>query len=515
VRDLLLAGALASDARVLLDEQGRWRVEGDPTEGALLVAAEKAELDPRALNEQQPRRHEIAFTSERRRMTTLHETGHGLVAYSKGAVDVVLPDCATWLREGRDVPLEPSDRDAIVALERDMASVGLRVLAIARKPMTSVDEAERAMTWLGLVAMMDPPRSEARQAVHTCWGAGITPVMITGDHPHTAKAIAVELGLLDGRRRVVSGQELSRMTDEELVRDIESIGVFARVSPTDKLRVVDAWQRRGDVVAVTGDGVNDAPALKKADVGIAMGISGTDVSKEAASVTLLDDNFATIVAAVEEGRIVFSNIRKYLTFLLSSNVGEILLMAGSAVAGLPLPLTAVQILYVNLATDGLPALALAVDPPDRDLMQRQPRDPRAGLFTRPLVMRLLASGIWSAAVNLGLFAWLLRNGRPLNEAMALTFVSLVLIQFFNAYIYRSERTSVFHKPFANRWLNAAVAWEVLLLAAIVYIPFFQPFVGTFSFPWSDVALTAAVAFSIVPVLETVKWMQRRSAETAA
>jgi Ca2+-transporting ATPase len=511
VRDLLLAGALASDARVLLDEHGRWRVEGDPTEGALLVAAEKAGLDPQVLNEEQPRRHEIAFTSERRRMTTLHQTRAGLLAYSKGAVDVVLPDCTTWLRESGEAPLQPADREAIIASEREMASVGLRVLAIARKQTRSVDEAEQAMTWLGLVGMMDPPRAEAREAVHTCWRAGITPVMITGDHPLTAKAIAGELGLLDGRR-VISGQDLSRMSDEELAREVEAIGVYARVSPTDKLRVVEAWQRRGDVVAVTGDGVNDAPALKKADVGIAMGISGTDVSKEAASVTVLDDNFATIVAAVEEGRIVFSNIRKYLTFLLSSNVGEILLMAGAALAGLPLPLTAVQILYVNLATDGLPALALAVDPPDPDLMERKPRDPRAGLFTRPLVVRLLASGMWSAMVNLGLFAWLLQNGRPLKDAMAMTFVSLVLIQFFNAYIYRSERSSVFRRPFANRWLNAAVGWEVLLLIAIIYVPFLQQLIGTFAFTWTDLALTSVVAFSIVPVLETVKWLQRRSLE---
>jgi P-type Ca2+ transporter type 2C len=513
VRELLRASALASDARVLLDEQGRWRVEGDPTEGALIVAAEKAGLDPHTLNEEQPRRHEIAFTSERRRMTTLHEAGNGLVAYSKGAVDVLLPDCTTWLHESGETPLQQSDREAILAAERDMASAGLRVLAIARKRETRVEDAEYAMTWLGLVGMMDPPRPEARQAVHTCWSAGITPVMITGDHPLTATAIAGELGLLEGRR-VISGQDLSRMSDQDLAREVESIGVYARVSPTDKLRVVEAWQRRGDVVAVTGDGVNDAPALKKADVGIAMGISGTDVSKEAASVTVLDDNFATIVAAVEEGRIVFSNIRKYLTFLLSSNVGEILLMAGAALAGLPLPLTAVQILYVNLATDGLPALALAVDPPDPDLMQRQPRDPRAGLFTRPLVVRLLASGVWSALVNLALFAWLLDNGRPLKEAMAMTFVALVLIQFFNAYIYRSERDSIFRRPFANRWLNAAVGWEVLLLVAIIYVPFLQQLIGTFAFRWSDVALASVVAFSIVPVLETVKWLQRRSPQPA-
>jgi Ca2+-transporting ATPase len=344
--------------------------------------------------------------------------------------------------------------------------------------------------------------------VHTCWDAGITPVMITGDHPLTATAVGAEIGLLHDRR-VVSGQELSAMSDEDLKRDVAKIGVYARVSPADKLRVIAAWQERGEVVAMTGDGVNDAPALKKADVGIAMGITGTDVSKEAASVTLLDDNFATIVSAVEEGRIVFSNIRKYLSFLLSSNIGEILLMAGAALAGLPLPLNAVQILYVNLATDGLPALALAVDPPDRDLMKRKPRDPRAGVFTRPLLLLMLAGGVWSAVANLGLFVWAQRSGHSLQEAMAMTFVSLVLIQFFKAYSFRRSRASILRRPFANRWLNRAVAWELALLVVVLYTPFLQRAFGTFAFTWTDWALTAAVALTIVPVLELVKWLERR------
>jgi len=509
VTELLRAALLSSDARVRLDARGRWHVEGDPTEGALVVAAEKARLDRSSVNEEQPRRHEIAFTPERRRMTTLHQIAGGtVVAYSKGAVDAVLPDCVAWERDGREAPLHWSDREALLALEREMAADGLRVLAVARKRNANLDDAERHMTWLGLVGMMDPPRAEARAAVQTCRDAGITPVMITGDHPLTATAIAGEIGLLDGRR-VVSGQELATLTDQDLTRDIHRIGVYARVSPADKLRVIDAWQRRGDVVAMTGDGVNDAPALRKADVGIAMGISGTDVSKEAAAVTLLDDNFATIVAAVEEGRIVFSNIRKYLTFLLSSNIGEILLMAGAALGGMPLPLTTVQILYVNLATDGLPALALAVDPPESDLMRRKPRDPRAGVFTRPLIVLLLIGGIWSAMVNIGLFTWLLHNGRALREAMAMTFVSLVLIQFFNAYNYRSDRFSVLRRPFANRWLNLAVAWELVLLSAIVCVPFLQGPFGTFTFAWTDWALTVTLAFTIVPVLEVAKWLERR------
>jgi Ca2+-transporting ATPase len=356
--------------------------------------------------------------------------------------------------------------------------------------------------------MMDPPRAEARAAVETCAKAHMRAVMITGDHPLTARTIAAELGML-GDHRVVSGRDLDTMSDSDLRRDVTDIAVYARVSPADKLRVVNAWQSRGAVVAMTGDGVNDAPALKKADVGIAMGITGTDVSKEAAGVTLLDDNFASIVAAVEEGRIVFGNIKKYLMYLLSCNVGEIVLLAGAVIAGLPLPLTAVQILYVNLATDGLPALALAVDPPEADLMTRRPRDPSVGIFTRPVIAILLTAGIWSAIVNMSLFVWLMNAGRPLPEVMALTFVSLVLIQFFNAYNCRSDRLPAFHRPLTNRWLNTAVGWELAVLGVIVYVPFFQPAFGTFSLSPADWMLTVVLAFSIVPVLETVKWMARR------
>ena len=507
IRAMLSAATLASDARLVLHE-GRHQVEGDPTEGALVVAATKIGLIAADLNASEPRVSEIPFTSERRRMTTLHSTTSGSVAYSKGATDDVLASCTRLFKVDRDIPLTDDCRARILAVERRMASEGLRVLAVARKPSTSIEDAEQEMTLLGLIGMMDPPRAEAKAAVAVCSNAGIRAVMITGDHPLTAGAVAKEIGVLDGQR-VVSGRDLDAMSDAELQRSVSDIAVYARVSPADKLRVVDAWQKRGEVVAMTGDGINDAPALKKADVGIAMGISGTDVSKEAAGMTLLDDNFATIVAAVEEGRIVFGNIKKYLTYLLSCNVGEIVLLAGGVIAGLPLPLTAVQILYVNLATDGLPALALAVDPPENDLMQRRPRDSRVGIFTRPVVVMLLAGGLWSAIVNATLFTWLWRAGRPLTEVMAMTFVSLVLIQFFNAYNCRSDRHSVFRQPFANRWLNLAILWEMLLLLVIMYVPFFQRAFGTFAFAPSDWVLTAALAFSIVPVLELMKWMARR------
>ena len=504
--EMLRAGALASDAK--LHRHGeRWDIEGDPTEGALVVAAAKAGLELASLERQFPRTAEIPFSSERRRMTTLHTDAEASLAYSKGAADVVLDSCTYWVGPSGESLLTPSDRDRLRDVEGRMASDGLRVLAIARKHAATLTDAEQHMTLLGLVGLMDPPRPEAREAVNTCQRAGIRPVMITGDHPVTATAIARELGLL-ASGGVVSGHDLEAMSDTELEHQVRNISVYARVSPADKLRVIAGWQRHRDVVAMTGDGVNDAPALKKADVGIAMGITGTDVSKEAAAITLLDDNFASIVAAVEEGRIVFANIKKYLTYLLSSNVGEILLMATAALAGLPLPLTAVQILYVNLATDGLPALALAVDPPEKDLMQRKPRNPRAGIFTRPLLVLLLTGGVWSAFVNISLFTWLLRSGRPVHEAASMTFVSLVLIQFFKAYNYRSDRLSVFQRPLANRWLNLAILWEMVLLGLILYVPWLQRPFATFSLSTTDWILVTALALTVVPVLEAVKWMER-------
>jgi Ca2+-transporting ATPase len=505
--ELLRAGVLASDAR-LRYEDGRWHIEGDTTEGALVVVAAKASLDQAFLEQQFPRVAEVPFSSERRRMTTLHESSGMSVAYSKGAADVIFDGCDSWMSESGEALFTPSVRRFLEANEQHMASDGLRVLAIARTFVQSLTDAEHHMTLLGLVGIMDPPRPEARAAVLTCRRAGVRPVMITGDHPSTARTIAAELGIL-GTGSVMTGHDLAATSDAELERRITGISVYARVSPADKLRVISAWQKRRDVVAMTGDGVNDAPALKKADVGIAMGIAGTDVSKEAAAITLLDDNFASIVAAVEEGRIVFANIKKYLMYLLSSNLGEILLMAGAALAGLPLPLTAVQILYVNLATDGLPALALAVDPPEDDLMQRKPRHPRSGIFTRPVMTVIAAGGLWSAAVNIALFASLLRAGQPLEHAIAMTFVSLVLIQFFKAYSFRSDRLSVFHRPFANRWLNLAIGWELLLLAAIVYVPWLEEPFGTFSFSLSDWLTVVGVAFTVVPVIEAVKWIDRK------
>jgi Ca2+-transporting ATPase len=332
--------------------------------------------------------------------------------------------------------------------------------------------------------------------------------MITGDHPLTAEGVARELGVLQ-HGRVVVGSALEAMSDAALAQEVEAIEVYARVSPAHKLRVVTALQQRGHVVAMTGDGVNDAPALKKADIGIAMGITGTDVTKEAAAMMLLDDNFASIVAAVEEGRGIFDNVKKYLLYLLSANIGEILLMTGASLLGLPLPLTAVQILYINLATDGLPALALAVDPPEADLMQRLPRNPRTGIFTRPVIILMLVGGVWLALANLALFAWALHTGRSATEAMTMTFVAVVLFEFVKAYNFRSDRHSVWQRPFANRWLNLAILWELFVLALIVYLPVLHAPFSTYSLPPVDWTIVLILALTVVPVLEIAKWRLRR------
>lgn len=506
---LLQAAVLASDARVeQKNGAGTWEVKGDPTEGALVVAAAKAGLNKPELDKEFSRVSEIPFTAETKRMTTLHQTPGGVVAYSKGAPEVIVQSCSLQLTASGVERLDEARRSDVLDQARQMAGEALRVLGIAYKPHAAVTDAETDMTFLGLAGMIDPPRPEAKAAVRKCEEAGIKVMMITGDHPLTAKAVAEELGL-SKNGRVVNGAELEAMDDAQLEREVESIEVCARVSPAHKLRVVTALQNRGQVVAMTGDGVNDAPALKKADIGIAMGITGTDVSKEASAMTLTDDNFASIVAAVEEGRGIFSNIKKYLMYLLSSNIGEIGLMAGATLAGLPLPLTAVQILYVNLATDGLPALALAVDPPEEGLMQRAPRNPRRGIFTRPVVLLMLAGGVWSAIINLGLFVWALSSGRSVQEAMTMTFVSLVLIQFFKAYNFRSDRQSVLHQPFANKWLNLAIVWELIMLGFILYVPVLERVFGTFPLTGIDWVIIVAAALTVSPVLELTKWVERR------
>jgi Ca2+-transporting ATPase len=505
---LLEAFALCNDARLAQSGDGEWQINGDPTEGALIVAARKAGIDEALLQGRYPRIAELPFSSETRRMITVHEFGATRRAIVKGAPEAILPGCTGLLTGAGVEPLDGRAYEEVMLQAEAMGREALRVLAVAFRDGAGIEDATESLVFLGLAGMIDPPREEARDAVAECIGAGIRPVMITGDHPVTAEAIARELGILR-KGRVVTGAALQTMSDDDLRKAAGGIEVFARVAPEHKLRIVEALQQNGEVVAMTGDGVNDAPALKKADIGISMGITGTDVSKEASAMMLTDDNFASIVSAVEEGRGIYDNIKKYLTYLLSSNIGELGLMAGATLLGMPLPLSAVQILYVNLATDGLPALALAVDPAERDIMKRRPNDPKKGIFTRPVMALMLAGGIWSTVVNLVLFEWSRTSGRSVREAMTMTFVSLVLIQFFKAYNFRSEKDPLLVRPFANRWLNLAILWELVMLAAIIYIPALRVPFGTFLMPREDWLIVLAGSLTIVPVIELVKWMIRK------
>lgn len=506
--EFLRAATLVSDAR-LVKSDGDWNIKGDPTEGALVVAAAKAGLDRDMLDLEWPRINEIPFTSERKRMTTLHQGSDGWVAYSKGALEVILTICTRQRTGHEERPLDEYAVRIILGAAKEMTTEALRVLAVAYKPTVSIADAESEMVFLGLAGMIDPPRPEAAAAIKICADAGIRPLMITGDHPGTGEAVARELGLLK-TGHVVTGAELESMSDTELDQKVETIEVCARVSPEHKLRIVNVLQKKGHVVAMMGDGVNDAPALKKADVGIAMGITGTDVTREAADMILTDDNFASIVGAIEEGRGIFGNIKKFLMYLLSSNIGEIGLIAGAVLAGLPLPLTAVQILFVNLATDGLPALALSVDPPEPDLMKSMPRDSREGIFTRPVIFLTLVGGIWSTLINLSLFIWALESERSIEQAMTLTFLCLIIIQLFKAYNFRSDQHPVFHNPFVNKWLNLAIVWELMLMLLIVYMTMLHHPFGTYRLRFNDWVLIIRLASTIIPILELGKWIVRRN-----
>ena len=393
---MLTGGLLCSDA-TLNDDAGRWFVKGDPTEGALVVLAAKASLEQFATRTSAPRIAEIPFSSERKRMTTVHRMPDGRhLAFVKGAPEVLLDRCVSTEGQGHPQPLTDASRAQVLAASETMAKDALRVLAIAYREvgadgLEEEETVERDLTFLGLIGMMDPPRDEAKDAVRVCREVHIRPIMITGDHMFTAVAVATEVGIYREGDMTLTGDDLGRMGDAQFEQIVDKVTVYARVSPMDKLKIVKAWKKRGEIVAMTGDGVNDAPALKHADIGIAMGISGTDVAKEAADMVLGDDNFATIVKAIERGRWIYDNIKKYLTYLLRANITEVVVLGGVVIVVGPelLPLLPAAILYINLATDGLPALALGLSPPDRDIMQRPPRNPSESIFSRDVRLLVL------------------------------------------------------------------------------------------------------------------------------
>ncbi|MBL8241026.1 MAG: cation-translocating P-type ATPase [Bryobacterales bacterium] len=510
---LLTGAALANNATVA-ERGGNWVAHGDPTEGALAVAARRAGLTALDLEAAYPRVGETPFTSERKWMSTVHQTAAGRCLFMKGAPHTVLARCAFEDNGGESRPLDEARRAEILAANERQAAAALRTLAVAR----GEGEATGGLTFLGLIGLMDPARPEAAEAVERAKAAGIRPIMITGDHPATALAIARDVGIAAGGR-AITGRELDELSEA----DVATATVFARVNPAHKLRIVELLRRTGAVVAMTGDGVNDAPALKAADIGVAMGITGSEVTKEAADLILTDDNFATIVAAVEEGRAIYDNIRKFLRYLLSSNIGEVatiflgVVFAGplglASEEGLLLPLLAAQILWINLVTDGAPALALGADPASPGLMSRRPRPPAEGVLNARMGFGVGVIGMVMAAGTLGVLDWSLPGGMldgtgSIVYGRTMAFTTLVLFQLANAFNCRSDERSAFDGLLANGWLWASVALSLALQACVVNLPFLQTVFGTVALPLADWVLAATVASSVVVVSEGMKLAAR-------
>lgn len=523
----------ASNA-VVQEQDGHWKVLGDPTEGALCVAARKVGLKHEVLDARFQRVGEIPFSSERKLMSTIHTDAEKerLLVFTKGAPDVLLARCSHELAGSESSTLTDKRRAAILQTNEGLAGEALRTLAVSFRslPVNALENqqaderVERDLVFAGLIGMIDPPRQEAKEAVARTKTAGIRPIMITGDHPKTAAVIAGELGIAsDGR--AVTGADLVKMSDDERIQTALDVSVYARVNPEHKLEIVKALQREGAIVAMTGDGVNDAPALKTADIGVAMGLAGTNVSKEAADIVLVDDNFATIVAAVEEGRAIFSNIRKFLRYLLSSNIGEVMTMFFGVLlarvigleaegdSGVVLPLLATQILWINLVTDGTPALALGVDPVDEGLMHRPPRPQGEGVITRSMWWGIFFVGIVMAAGTLlvldgSLPGGFIEGSGTTRYAQTMAFNTLVFFSLFNVFNARSDDQSALRGLFTNAWLWGAVLLSIVLQAAAIYVPVLQHAFSTVSLSFRDWLYCAAVASSVLWLRELSKIVAR-------
>ena len=529
-----LAVADRANNAVLREQDGRWTVQGDPTEGALIVAARKVGLEAVRLAARFERVGEVPFSSERKLMSTIHTDAleqERLLVFTKGAPDVLLARCSQELVGEETRPMNEARRAEILRANDELAGEALRTLGVAYRQLprgafeaNGMDErVEQDLVFAGVIGMIDPPRQEAKIAVMQAQAAGIRPLMITGDHPKTAAVIARELGI-GTDVRAVTGAELEKMPEDALVQTVREVAVYARVNPGHKLRIVKALQREGAVVAMTGDGVNDAPALKTADIGVAMGITGTDVSKEAADMVLADDNFASIVTAVEEGRAIFSNIRRFLRYLLSSNIGEVMTMffgvlladvIGLRAEGIAfvLPLLATQILWINLITDGAPALALGIDPADVDGMARPPRPRSEGVITGRMWFGIFFVGVVMATGTLlvldaGMSGGLIEGSGTLRYAQTMAFTTLVMFQLFNVFNARSDERSAFSGLFRNRWLWAAIGLSVALQVAVVHVPFLEIAFSTVSLSAGDWLRCTAVASSVLWLRELSKIVTR-------
>jgi Ca2+-transporting ATPase len=528
---LLLRGAvLCNDAR--LEESGEtegertWRMIGDPTEGALVAAALKAGLTRENLEREMPRSGEIPFDSIRKRMTTIHPDAlrvgsgkGGWVALMKGAPDIVLGLCTGIRENGKELALTPAKRKAALEANQSMARGALRVLAVAYRPLPRLpqsldpDRLEQKMIFVGLLGMIDPPRPEIESAIRVARDAGLRTVMVTGDYPDTARAVAERIGLLGPGRRTLAGSELDTLSDEQLADLVGEVDVYARVSPQHKVKIVEALRSRGHVVAMTGDGVNDAPALKRADIGVAMGITGTDVSKETADMVLTDDNYASIVAAIEEGRVIYANIRKFVYYLISCNIGELLIILLSMLAGLPLPLRPIQLLWLNLVTDGAPALALGLEKAEPDIMQRPPRPAKEPVINREMLVGVAVQAVVMTAAMMGAFLYgLYRYPGNLAGAQTVAFTAIIVSELLRAFPVRSERLSIFQiGVFSNRWMLLAAGSSLLLLLAVIYVPFFDPIFSTVALGWQDWLVLLPLAMASAVAAELLKWILRQRA----
>lgn len=530
---LLVGGALCNDAilEVEPEQPEEMSIIGDPTEGALLVAAGRYGLFKSQLDADFPRIAEVPFSSERKRMTTIHSMNgtpsdaiqvtlptllngkqHSYTSFTKGSVDGLLEISDHVWDEGKIMPITPEWKQRIEKANNELAQGGLRVLGIAYRPIDELpatvnESVENNLIFVGMVGMIDPARREVKEAVRIAKEAGIRPVMITGDHPLTAQAIARELAIADNDK-VLTGADLAKMTPAELEEVVEEVQVYARVSPENKLAIVGALQNRGHIVAMTGDGVNDAPALRKADIGVAMGITGTAVSKEASDMVILDDNFATIVSAVEEGRTIYDNVRKFVKYILASNTGEVTTLLATQAIGLPLPLSTLQILWMNLITDGVPALALGIEKSEPDAMKRPPYAPSENIFGRGMGRHILLVGTLMATVTIGLGAWAWTNGNAAWNTMM--FITMTLMQMGHALAVRSNKQSLFKIGFGS---NPALLWAVIITILLqfvaIYVPVFQDLFGTEPLTIGELALSLALSTVVFWGVELEKLLIRR------
>lgn len=504
---LFAALALSNDATCDSED----RTTGDPTEVALYLAALEAGRDKAEMEVSTVRVFELPFDSDRKRMTTVHRHPGHFMAYTKGAPESVIPRCASALTANGE---EPLDRAATLATAERMAAQGLRVLAFARRHWPELPEdkdhenIESGLVFIGLVGLIDPPRAEAKEAVRLCRSAGITPVMITGDHGATALAIARQLGIAGENDAILTGTQLAAMSDEEFRKQVPHIRVYARVDPAQKIRIVEALQAHGEFVAMTGDGVNDAPALKRADIGVAMGKGGTDVAREASSLVLLDDNFATIVGAVREGRRIFDNIRKFIRFAMTGNSAEIWVIFLAPFLGLPIPLLPIHILWINLLTDGLPGLALAAEPAEKGIMQRPPRPPKESIFAHGMWQHIVWVGLTIAALTLFVQAWAINTGSAHWQTMV--FTVLTLSQMAHVIAIRSESQSVLQQGlFSNKPLLGAVLLTFLAQMATIYVPFLNEIFRTEPLTFTELTACLLLSLIVLVVVEVEKLLMRR------